>query len=238
MKTIRAVVGALLALSAILILSTNQASARQDPYTGPIFGDLTITGDSSPGSTLLLTGDGFAPDSVISLLITASATAEMAQEGDATAGPGGSVSVAVEITGDFLGNYTATLKGQTVDGSTLELAGAFVVAPDPEPIPEPTAVATPTEPPAEDTAATADATDTEVAGTTVTDETTDTSAAEGTDSGDTAATEPDSDTEEAAASLPGDDGGSSSGRTVLIWMAALIVLVAGGGLWRRSRAAS
>jgi hypothetical protein len=228
MKTIRAVVGALFALSAIIILTTHQAGARQgDPYTGPIFGDLTIVGDTTPGSTVLLTGDGFAPDSALTLLITSSSTAEVAREGDAAADADGSASVSVDIGTELLGNYTVTLKGQTVDGATIELSGAFLVAPDPEPIPEPTAV--PTEAPATDDSAATDepgAADAEVQGATTTND------AGNADEADV----PEDANDEEAAALPGDDD-SSGARTALIVVAGLIVLAAGAGLWWRGRQA-
>ena len=214
MNASKTLIAVIIALSAV-ILGSHAALAQQgDTYT-PLVGDLIIEGGTMPGSTVVLSGDGFAPDAPVAVLVVANATAEVAHEEQTTAGPDGSVRFELVIDTDRApGQYTASLRGPVTDGATLELAGALVVEPTP------TTTVTPT---------TSTVAQPEVAGTVVTTE---------PDIDESAADEPaiSIEADEIAAGPLPDDDGSSSGGGALTWIVILVVVLGGFGLlWHYSK---
>ena len=125
---------------AFLAFGAPAGSQGTEPYVSP-FGDLTIVADELlPGSTVMLSGDGFTPETPVFLTVRQNATAEVLVENDGEADLEGAVEFELELTEAFEpGGYSAMVRGTTIDGAILDLSGGFNVD-GPE---EPTATPTP-----------------------------------------------------------------------------------------------
>jgi hypothetical protein len=119
---------ALLAAVGLAIVVTHSANAQQAANYSAILGDLTVSGTTAPGETLSFGGSGFAANTPVSLHIGSNATGGDVTTSDHSADGSGSVAIAYLIPADLDdGSYTVTVTGVTVDGLTIELAGAFAI---------------------------------------------------------------------------------------------------------------
>lgn len=141
---------------ALLAFGAPAGSQGSEPYVSP-FGDLTIVADDLlPGSMVMLSGDGFTPETPVFLTVRQNATADVLVEDEGAADGDGAVEFELVLTEGFEpGGYSALVRGTTIDGAILDLSGGFnvdgpdepTVTPTPDPGPElptPTPTAVPT----------------------------------------------------------------------------------------------
>ncbi len=127
---VRVIAATAVTLLGIAGVVASPALSQQGNYA-PVQGDLRVASDPETGGRVLLSGDGFAPDSPVQVKVVGNATGEVVIEEATTATASGQVEYDLVIGPNLpLGNYTVSLNGVTEDGATIVLSGAMEVEPE------------------------------------------------------------------------------------------------------------